>query len=369
MTKTRSLLLPAILFFAVGAMAAGAPRIISITPASGLVSGGDAVTIAVQDLPFDCSICSPPYAVGVTFDGVDSKDVRIMPDGSSVTAIAPPHASGKVDVTVSNQFLHVSATAAAGFTYSTRFDDTTVEGILVPSVLATENAPLPGAGGSQWVSELFVRNGSLVPVPAFLGDQQCLSCDPPSLPPVAEPGLVVQLQGQGPNVPTNGALPAHMLYVQRSEASSFAFSLRVRDISHATANDGTELPVVREAQLTNRPVELLNVPLNSTSRAALRLFATTTQPSIEPVAYVTVTSMTNPQIGGFVRVALAQPQYAGYGNLLRAPGYATINDLKSQLNLPDGRYMVEIAPQTYTGWAFMSVTNNATQLVTAIGPN
>jgi hypothetical protein len=362
MTNPRLLVFLAVLFSSSAAMAAGLPHIASITPASGSIAGGDAVTITTENLPFDCPVCSPPYAISVSFGSARSLDVRFTQDGNTLTAITPPHAAGPVDVIVSNNYYVISTTTTNGFTYTTQFDADTVEPILVPAPLVPASAPLPGAGGSRWASELFLRNGSLTQVTAFLGDRQCLTCDPPSLPAEAQPGVVIQLEG-------DSTLPGHMLYVQKSEVTFFAFSLRVRDLSGAVQNDGTELPVVRASRLTKGPIELLNVPLNSTSRAALRLFETDVAAGIDPVAQVTVTSMTDPQVSGSVRVTLAHDQSSGFSGILRAPGYATINDLKQFLNLPEGRYHIEVVPVAYEGWAYVALSNNQTQLVTAITPN
>ncbi len=298
----------------------------------------------------------------MSFGGVASQDVRFTSGSTSVTAVTPRHNAGPVDITVSNDYYKITATAPNAFTYTSRFDSGTVEAILIPTPLVPETAPLAGANGSRWASELYLRNGSPIPVSAFLGDRQCLVCDPPSPPPDARPAEVAPFTG-------DPSLPGHMLYVRKSEVDSFAFSLRVRDLSRVAQNDGTELPVVRASRLTKRPIQILNVPLNSSSRAALRLFETDFETIIDPVAYVTLTSITDPQVSVFVRVPLSRAEGSGYDGILRAPGYATINDLKNDLSLPDGRYRVEIVPQSYDGWAFVAVTNNDTQLVTAITPN
>jgi len=82
--------------------------IISISPTVGAASGGTTVTITGTG--FTTAINS-----SVTFGGVPATSVRIL-NAITLEAVAPPHATGTVDVTVT---FGTSVTRSAAFTYAT----------------------------------------------------------------------------------------------------------------------------------------------------------------------------------------------------------------------------------------------------------
>jgi len=349
-----------ILALTTAAFADGVPRITSVTPSSGTVYGGDLVTITYENFSIDCPICSPPFVAGVLFGGVPSTDVRPFGDGKTIAAVTPTHGNpGPVAVSIVN-YQNAAVTAPGAFTYvAADLDRAGFEMILIPAPLVEPSSPLPGANGSKWVSDLYVRNGGNAGALTFLPDAICKICSPSTPPEILPPGATRRYGGYA-------LLPGHYLFVQKAELDFYAFSLRVRDVSRAAQNEGTEIPVVRESELRNRPIQLLNVPLNATSRAALRVFETKADPFSAPVAYVTITSLTDSHNAAFVRLSLSYDSASD--DFPYAPGYATINDLRAATSLPEGQYRVEVIPQNYTGWAFVAVTNNETQLVTAITP-
>ncbi|MFV8818717.1 midcut-by-XrtH protein [Haliea sp. E17] len=77
----------------------------AISPASGSASGQVGVTITGANLA---------GATGVTFDGVPATSVNVV-GSTTITAVAPAHAAGAVDVAVSAPA--GTATLASGFTY------------------------------------------------------------------------------------------------------------------------------------------------------------------------------------------------------------------------------------------------------------
>lgn len=88
---------------------AKAPAITKVTPSNGLASGGTSVTIAGANLRTDCNI---------RFGGVPATNITAL-SSISMTVIAPPHASGVVDValacgadafTLANSFTYVAVT-------------------------------------------------------------------------------------------------------------------------------------------------------------------------------------------------------------------------------------------------------------------
>ncbi len=82
-----------------------APTLTSVTPDAGPVTGGTTVTLTGTDLTGTTS---------VTFGGVAATDVVVV-DASTVTAVAPGHVAGLVDVALTT--VGGSATLADAFTY------------------------------------------------------------------------------------------------------------------------------------------------------------------------------------------------------------------------------------------------------------
>jgi len=256
------------------------------------------------------------------------------------------------------------ALIAASALYASEIDRAKFEGLLIPVPIVPELSPLPGANGSRWTSQLAMRNGGAADAVVFSGDDaRCLLiiCEPP-----APPSPIIKPNGFQLG---SGGSPGSILYVQKEQADFFAYSLRVRDVSRTTENEGTEVPVVREAELRSRPIHLLNVPINTRSRAALRLFETSVTQGEKPMANVTATLTLVPSLRFTTRVELTRHQ--SFNDFVTKPGYFAIDDMRSALGLPEGPplgYDIEVEPINYTGWAYIAVTNNQTQLVTAIAP-
>jgi len=359
MKSFRSLVVLTALLCTNALLADGPPRILSISPVVGSTSGGTLVTIATENLSFDCLICSPPFAAAVSFGGVPAEETRT--DGSLVLAVAPPHVAGTVDVTVYGVG-GASATAPSAFTYQDKLFRQDYEAVLVPSPLATASNPLPGAHGSLWVTDFWMRNNGAYTALLYFAPP-CNACLQPRVtyPTSIEAQQTLQI------LPERGA-PGLLFYVQKSAASSMSYAFRVRDISRSAQNDGTAVPVVREGQFGS-VFELLNVPINATSRAALRIFDVDALGSGH--ARVNVYSLTDPNFfaSELVPLTISVPVddsvKAGFPTV---PGYASINDLKTALSLPDGNYRIEVSPLNFRGWAFVAVTKNETQLVTVVAP-
>lgn len=83
-----------------------APVVTALSPATGAVAGGDEVTITGTQFE---------GTTGVTFGGVAATSVEVH-DDETVTAVAPAHAAGAVDVVVTNGA--GSDTVTGGFTYA-----------------------------------------------------------------------------------------------------------------------------------------------------------------------------------------------------------------------------------------------------------
>src|SRR5205814_4986424 len=148
---------------------------------------------------------------------------------NSVTVIAPIHAPGVVDVTV------YAFRATASFYYVP--NDKTPDPAFYEPVFFPVAFSGPGALGSQWTTQIHMRNENdysvaLLPMSAFnLG---CVSdCD----------ALVPKhsTRTTGINTP-NG----FFVYVPRQASPAIHFDTLIKDLSRQAEALGTEIPVVRE---------------------------------------------------------------------------------------------------------------------------
>jgi hypothetical protein len=171
-------------------------------------------------------------------------------DGS-LSANAPPHAPGVVDVSVNATNGTVTSKAALIYYDPAAADPAVFEPILFP--LSFQG---PGAFGSQWVTENFLYANSSA---AYFRDPlPCAGCSTSI--------------GIGMKQLTNDGNPwGHLLYAMRGTTGSADFASRVRDNSRQTLTAGTEVPVVRERDFRGQ-LRFLNVPVDSRYRVMLRLW-------------------------------------------------------------------------------------------------
>lgn len=148
-------------------------------------------------------------------------------------------------------------------------DPRTFDRVLLPVALGIERA---GASGARWASELWVRNDG--DSPALVRDTSqicflspCFFPPPPPIPPHTTIKFVANAYNPG-NFPN----PALLLYVSKGVAENLLFSLRVADLSRRTLEDGTMIPVVREAELSTKAITIFDVPIKSATRVLLRAY-------------------------------------------------------------------------------------------------
>lgn len=342
----------------------------SITPGLGTTNGGDTVTIVLdQSLP-SC-VCSPPaYLAEVTFDGVPARSVFAWE--KTVYAVTPTHGPGQVTVAVSSSG---TPYGTGTFTYhgygSGLLDSRNYERVLLPIVLPSTQT-VPGSFGSQWSGELWVSNPTNYAVELF-SDISCTLLCPPILP--GEPPY--------PAVPANRVfqmLPStvagyygHVYYLQKTYANDISFSLHVGDVSRSAENAGTEIGVVRERDFRGSSFDILNVSLDSGSRATLRVYDPDANDHQE--VEVSLYSMSDNTLLGSATVPLNVPAKRGTTLGLQFPPYAgfgQIGDLRSGFPapIPPGRVRVHVTNHTGASrtWGFVAVTNNGTQLITTYRP-
>lgn len=346
--------------FAVGAAAQGSnPAISSISPAVSPTAGGQQVVIAGSG--FETTVqCILPCPTTVTFGGkvvtpAETTNTRIV-------AVTPPHSAGVVDVTVTTGDGR-SGRAASAFTFA---DGAVADLVLLPIYLESE---VPGALGSRWSSDLWIRNNgpqtvSIWPVACPPG-RACPAIYPlPLHIPSGESvhGLVPYYQKQ----PT----PARMFYVTGGREDDLSVQLRVADVSRGELNSGTEIPVVRRRHLRSGPLQLLNVPALY-ARVTVRIYDVgpmTSSFRVRAWLQAAGPAGSPPLVDQTVTATTAEQE-----QIRTQPAYAEVSlpTLGGPLSLQAGiAYRVEITPLTPGSlyWAFSSSTNNTTQQFTIVTP-
>jgi len=360
----------ALLAFATSA----APSITSISPAIGTVNGGDLITITVDTPLHSCIICSPPLALAeVTFGGVASPEVRTM-SATTIVARTPPHTFGNVDVVVTSQGDPYGTTRFRYAGWGGPIDLNHYEKVLLPLALP-DGKTIPGAFGSQWATEFWVSNEADAAV-EFFQDITCTLTCPLFL--IAEPGYP-QLAAKKVvkyNVVDAGGNVAYLFYLQKGYANNVHFSLHAADLSRSKENAGTEIGVVRERNFGGQTFDILNVPIDASSRATLRAYDPFEVDGAS-VAVTIHTMETGTLIAGtelHFTAPVKKPANALANSVPAFAGYAALPDIRnafafSEGQFPAGRYRLHFemhgSPQ---GWAFVTVTNNATQLITTYKP-
>lgn len=333
---TRSFVLTALLTLSTALHAAG----FTVTPASGPAAGGTEVTIKGDfgDWPYS-----------VIFDGTPAVSTTKI-DAHTLVAVTPAHLPGLTRVLVFEYDLFLDT--GATFTFTGEVPQS-FERILVPLL----TPPVKGAFGSEFHTELTAYNGSGQAVPVYGIRPFCVVgiCEQRhhSFPSVVNPGRGLE------SYEPSGA-PGRFLYVPAGQARHLALNLRVHDVTRSSLNFGTEIPVVRAQEVTNDRITLPGVPTDPRFRNTLRIYGTN-------VAFLSV-SFTDGQETFHRSVVLAdsrdlfEPEYLSISDFpVFASGAATM------------RVTVEGPPPVlpvFSGpfWAFISVTNNDTQIITTITP-
>jgi hypothetical protein len=227
-------------------------------------------------------------------------------------------------------------------------------------------ASLPGGYGSRWQSETWVHysgTASTTIIPHLL----CFSVCP----------LGGPLEPNWGSVPFRPAMTfpelALLVHVEQEHAGDVVFASRVRELSRSADSAGTEVPVIREADMSASTLRLLNVPIRPELRDMLRIYAL---PDLQDIQ-VDVRYFHQFQDGDELVVALLRQDRIRLrippplGEYRLHPAVAEVGDLQAVRELaPEHAIWIEVAPVTPDAriWAFVSVTNNETQQVTLITP-
>jgi hypothetical protein len=215
-----------------------------------------------------------------------------------------------------------------------------------------------GAFGSEFHTELLATTKSGATVSLWGIEPICpiTTCRAWSMPDDA-----LHIQSIFVNDLSNGTVtvgnPGRFVYIEKAHERNIVLNLRVFDVSRDDRNYGTEIPVVREREMMrDEEIVLPGVPLDPRFRNTLRIYST-------EEARVQV------RIGDEIRSVVLAP-----GGDAFEPAYAQIGDFPSGI----GTISVTVHPPETVGppplppgppiWAFITVTNNDTQLITTITP-
>lgn len=323
-------------------------RPFKVTPSSG--PRGTEVIITGLPLSECIGVCGPTR---VFFGGVEAtmKDVDLA--GGFVVTVPQNATSGDIRV----QF---------GDGTSIRFDDAFRFGTDAADqwdrVLFPVNFTGRGAHGSDWHSDIVIRNDS----PVTVETRPLFWADPGS--PILPIAMPIRAGGRG-NFPEEARDGGAFLYVPRGLESSFSYASHAVDRSRSATDLGTEMPVVR-VEDTGRGIRFLELPVDARYRAKMRVydFDGTNQHSV----LVTIRKPGSNDVLAYRELALTgAPVCAGVDPCFPdRPSFAYL-DLE-QIPQLRGVEMVDVWLSARRGdariWAFVSVTNNATQSVTLYTP-
>jgi hypothetical protein len=337
------------------------PTVDSITPNSGADSGGTAIVIKGTNLgtAVACLLPCPPI---VTFGDIAVDAVEVSNTELNVTT--PAHAAGVVDVTVAVPG-RTPVVVEDGFTFLSG-SESPYERVLLPIYFP---GVVYGTSGTQWATDLSIHSGGANPV--SIANRVCGPAEicPPVFP------LTYTLEGgkslHNPQVffPYQRDNSSLVLYVSKNGADDVSLGLRVADVSRNALNGGTDLPVIRENEFLTRNAQLHNVPLdNRTFRILLRVYDLTYSEATFGVRIYPVSEDPAPAIYGTTLTAKTSTA----GSFRAEAAYAELDItqlLYLRLAWPETA-RIEIDPMTPGSryWAFVSLTNNETQLVTLVTP-
>jgi hypothetical protein len=223
-----------------------------------------------------------------------------------------------------------------------------------------------GANGSVWTSDLQFRNrwDRDMPILGPLCSPIADPCVPPiNIPPGTTVSLALQPRGDG----TDGAF----LYVPIGLFGPRpAITLHVRDTSKGTGGFGTQVVTPRIDEYQPQ-VDLIAIPTDPRYRGTLRIYGSGAQPQVVRVRTYSETgnNLLNSQLVtlyGIVNIAFDPfPSYPAYAQLDAVPDSARAADA-------DRVRIVVDTPDTDANpviWAFVTITDNVTQLTSTIVPN
>ena len=215
------------------------------------------------------------------------------------------------------------------------------------------------AGGTMWRAELWVRNSGNSVVNIWASE--CFHFGEPvacSRRLDVPPGRTILADGFEPD----GQMPGVLLYVDRDRRDDVTFNLRVRDVNRPDSF-GTEIPVVREAEMLTGTTTLINVPLQPNGRIHLRLYA------YQPSAAFTVRMYAEPD-GGLLAQAVYATAVPPEGiEPAELPLMVDASSIFRGWIIDRVRVTVEMtSPQGGKFWPLLTITNTRNSQITTVTP-
>jgi hypothetical protein len=319
----------------------GAPTFARVTPFAHVSRTGPGAPVFIDTPAFD--LCETDACEGVTvfFGDVPAQPRRIA--RTQLVVNAPPHPPGLVTVRIRTVVGggDFSLPAAAYFFDPNDAPDLSVWSRVLFPVLQSS----AGAFGTRWTTDAVIRNGN----PAVQTFRAINARDCGDACSRFEAGELRKFEGRDH---PHGAV----LLVPHGEVDAFTFGSRIRDRVREREDFGAEVPVIRERDMRREPFLLLDVPVTADYRSKLRVYVYA--PPDVTAAEATVQGLgPAPSAVSLHRV----DDTLMYGEL----------DLQGLPQLPGGDRLelVVVPPAGFPTWAFVSVTNNATQRVTLVTPN
>ena len=335
------------------------PVVTEIQPNQGPSEGGTRVVIRGDNLStqVQCILPCPPQVIfgDVAVDALEESDERLV-------VTTPAHDPGTVDVIIAipgRDRVQVDS----GFTFLGGLD-AAYEQVLLPIYIKNI---VPGSHGTQWKTDFRVRNDGKATVQ--LAPWECpdnMAC-PPVFPLTYNLAPQVTLRNPYDFAKTAGTNPSRMLYV--SAPAEVSMSLRVTDVSRGALNAGTDIPIVRSSEMRRGVTNLLNVPLtNQNFRVLLRIYEVAYQQSEFTVRFHP--DVDNSDLPPHVITLTASSPHYGPFRAEAAYVQFDVSELVHLRRLWPDVVRIEIEPRTPGSryWAFASITNNETQLVTLATP-
>lgn len=247
----------------------------------------------------------------------------------------------------------------------------TFERVLLPLYVPH---PLIGAYGSRWVTEFAAWNVGQRPATIFqsacVHDCSCVvgpGCVPGRDTPPGEKFV-------GPIEPNDsfGIIPAVFLYVPHDTSTDVSMQLRARELSRED-HAGVEIPVVRDDDLFEGMLWLVDVPSRPDFRHHLRVYFVSSPHGSGQVRLRVFRDDTPEMIGEHVLTALP-PLFEGQVPPAEdlnasAPGYASWA-VPESMKTGASRLRLSIEPLTagLRFWAMVSITHDSSQHVTLVTP-
>lgn len=250
-----------------------------------------------------------------------------------------------------NTILTIALALAAASAFANPFGQMT---ILVP----INPGAVPGAGGTQWTTSLWVTNTADRDAVIVCDNQPCPTLKAHSTTRITAPPLATPHQGFYLGIPSG-------IIVNPIPNNSIFAELRTTDSATAPHSAGTEVPVVPLSQMRATTIAMPHVPVNGHSRSRLRVYG-----ALNGTASVRVIGVQSNQELYTATLQLTGVDNANLpGNALpRWPSYAEIA-LPDVYPGSDDAVRIEITPSADTSiWAFVSVTDNESQQFTIITP-